>query len=62
MQVTDIRVRPADGAGVVVDFFGEGGDLVQVQFAHGDIIPDDQGAIAKAKAILVQVATFDEIS
>jgi hypothetical protein len=45
-------------SGTAVEFVGEGGDKISVLLAGGDTLSSDTLAIDKAKAIMVQVATF----
>ncbi|RVD19338.1 MAG: hypothetical protein EOS73_11735 [Mesorhizobium sp.] len=41
----------------IVDFRGEGGECITVTLQAGHTLPDDQ-LIAKAKAMMIQVAQF----
>ncbi|PBB83322.1 hypothetical protein [Mesorhizobium sp. WSM3876] len=56
MQLVNIEVL-REGATPVVTFRGEGGEKIAVTFAPGPALPDEN-LVAKAKATLVQVATF----
>ncbi len=62
MQVIGTQVHPQPSAGIVtVEFVGEGGDVISVQMRKsegGDL--NRQNAIEKAKAMMLQVATFEQ--
>ncbi|MBZ9773305.1 hypothetical protein [Mesorhizobium sp. CO1-1-8] len=55
MQMMEIVVS-RDGT-PVVEFRGEGGETITVTLQAGHILPDDE-LIAKAKAMMIQVAQF----
>jgi hypothetical protein len=57
MQLTDTLVGNTDGM-ITVEFQGEGGELVSVRMAGGDVERD--AAISRAKAVMVQITTFAE--
>ncbi|CAN7207481.1 hypothetical protein LJR235_000617 [Pararhizobium sp. LjRoot235] len=60
MQVIGTQVHQQPGM-VTVEFVGEGGDVISVQMRSGK--NDDlnrQNAIEKAKAMLLQVAAFEQ--
>lgn len=60
MQVIGTQVHQQPGM-VTVEFVGEGGDVISVQMRRGK--NDDlnrQNAIEKAKAMLLQVAAFEQ--
>jgi hypothetical protein len=60
MQVIGTQVHQQPGI-VTVEFVGEGGDVISVQMRSGK--NDDlnrQNAIEKAKAMLLQVAAFEQ--
>lgn len=63
MQIVGINIGPAvNPAGqplVRVVFEGEGGESISVQMARGDDADGALGAIDRAKALLVQTATFE---
>lgn len=57
MQLLDTNVgNPNDGL-ITVDFEGEGGERVSVRMAAADL--QGEAAIHRAKAMMVQLATFD---
>jgi hypothetical protein len=59
MQLMNTQVRePSDGM-IIVEFQGEGGELVAVKMATGEDL-DGGTAILRAKAIMVQLSSFDE--
>lgn len=59
MQLVNIEVghHPASGL-VTVDFQREGGEIVSVKMAADAL--DEDVAIARAKALMVQLATFGD--
>lgn len=60
MHVIGTQVHPQISAGLVtVEFTGEGGDVISVQMHKGDGDLDRSHAIEKAKAMMLQVASFE---
>jgi hypothetical protein len=59
MQVVETLVIRANGE-LTVEFTGEGGDVINVHFANAGEPAGDAEAIEKARAVMVQVATFEE--
>lgn len=62
MEVIGTQVHPQPSTGLVtVEFVGEGGDVISVQMNQtGSEGLNRLNAIARAKAMLLQVATFDQ--
>ena len=62
MQVIGTQVIPDQGGklGFTVEFVGEGGEVVSVQMRNDDAKTlNRMNAVDKAKAIMVQLASFD---
>ena len=63
MQIVGINIGPATAPSglplVRVVFEGEGGESVAVEMARGEDADSALGAIDRAKALLVQTATFE---
>lgn len=60
MQVIGTQVHQQPGI-VTVEFVGEGGDVISVQMRKGrDDDLNRQNAIGKAKAMMLQVASFEQ--
>jgi hypothetical protein len=65
MQIVGVNVEPTSGLEgrslLRVVFQGEGGESVSVEMARGELVDEalGVGAIDRAKAILVQTATFE---
>ncbi|TPM96619.1 hypothetical protein [Mesorhizobium sp. B2-1-3A] len=65
MQIVGVNVEPTSGLEgrslLRVVFQGEGGESVSVEMARGELVDEASGvgAIDRAKAILVQTATFE---
>jgi hypothetical protein len=62
MEVIGTQVHPQPSTGLMtVEFVGEGGDVISVQMNQtGSEGLNRLNAIAKAKAMMLQVATFDQ--
>jgi hypothetical protein len=58
MHITDIHIGNTIDGLLTVEFRGEGGELVSVRMASDSSV-DGDAAVLHAKAILVQVAAFD---
>jgi hypothetical protein len=59
MQVIGTQVHPHAGF-LTVEFVGEGGDVISVQMRKGEAGDlNRQNAIKRAKAMMLQVATFE---
>lgn len=61
MEVIGTQVFPEPSSGrMTVEFVGEGGDVISVQMQNSDDSDLNRlNAISKAKALMMQVATFD---
>lgn len=62
MEVIGTQVHPQTSAGLMtVEFVGEGGDVISVQMHQTESDGLNRlNAIARAKALMLQVATFDQ--
>lgn len=63
MQIVGTNIGPAAASSglplIQVVFEGEGGESVTVEMARGEDVDGALGAIDRAKALLVQTATFE---
>lgn len=57
MQLINTLIGHADNGMQTVEFVGEGGELVSVRMAS-DVDPVSNGAVTRAKAMMVQLTTF----
>lgn len=62
MEIIGTQVHPQPSAGLMtVEFVGEGGDVISVQMHQTESDGLNRiNAIARAKAMMLQVATFDQ--
>jgi hypothetical protein len=58
MQLIDTRVSANDDHTVTVVFAGEGNEEISVRLAEGGL--QDQEAILRAKAVMVQLTSFEQ--
>jgi hypothetical protein len=60
MQVLDTHVINSSAGTVIVEFKGEGSELVSVRIAGGPGGIDGDHAVLRAKEIMMQLAAFDD--
>ncbi len=60
MQVLDTHVSNSSAGTVIVEFKGEGSELVSVRIAGGRGGIDGDHAVLRAKEIMMQLAAFDD--
>ncbi|WP_174156793.1 hypothetical protein [Rhizobium rhizogenes] len=59
MQLTNTRIASQSSSAVVVEFLGEGDEMISVTMSNSDGNLNAENAIAHAKAVMVQLETFD---
>ena len=62
MQVIDTRIsRSQNQSGMTVEFLGDGGDTVSLHLRGENAgMLSDKDVIQRAKAVLIQIASFEE--
>ncbi|MBY3034282.1 hypothetical protein HF265_35295 [Rhizobium leguminosarum] len=59
MQILDTRVGNVHEGTITVEFTGEGNEAVSVRMATDGSV-DGDGAVRRAKALMLQIATFGD--
>ncbi|MEZ2224042.1 hypothetical protein [Rhizobium sp. RCC_161_2] len=59
MQLIETRIISMSGSAVTVEFIGEGNEMVSLTMSNSDGNLNEENAIAHAKAVMIQLATFD---
>ncbi|NTH49291.1 hypothetical protein G6K98_32170 [Agrobacterium rhizogenes] len=59
MQLIETRIASMSGSAVTVEFIGEGNEMISVTMSNPDGSLKEENAIAHAKAVMIQLATFD---
>lgn len=59
MQLTNTRIASQTGSAIVVEFLGEGDEMISVTMSNSDGNLNPENAIDHARAVMIQLATFN---